>query len=178
MALRRKKSQPVDRVVQDLDRQIADLERQLREAREQEIARATPATGASPGGSMTGFMKQMLAPSRAKGAAVTRARTDLFDLGDETLKQIDVDGGTTVAGAAAAAAHHQYGAPMPIEGEPAAVVAESPAEHDSRLARYLSAGTFRGQRPIKRAQRQHRNRFFMWVGLGCVTAWVLYVVIR
>jgi len=35
-----------------------------------------------------------------------------------------------------------------------------------KLAHYLGAGSIRSYKPLKRVQRQTRNRFFMWLGLS------------
>jgi hypothetical protein len=47
-----------------------------------------------------------------------------------------------------------------------------------KLAHYLGAGSIKSYKPLKHAQRQARNRFFMWLGLSFVALWVIWFIIR
>ena len=167
MGMRRKKSRPVDRAVAELEQQIAEVQRQLRHVAQPETPRAA---GSSSADNVVGFVKEMLTPNRRTAVNAHRPRADLFDVGNETLKELETDG--IVTASPAVAGHEQYGEPLAVSTPPKI------APHDERLMHYLNAGTFRGQRPIKRIQRQQRNRFFMWIGLSFVALWLLYVVIR
>jgi hypothetical protein len=51
-------------------------------------------------------------------------------------------------------------------------------KEDPRLARYLSAGSFRNQKPLRHVERRARNRFIMWLGLSFTALWLVYLVIN
>jgi hypothetical protein len=174
MSLWQKKTRPVDRAVEELNRQIAQLQRQLRQAEQTDPARpAAAGPAASAPASVAKFMKDMLAPGRERPPATYHARADLFDVGPGAMQELEVEPAGAQLHAPAVATGpslQQYGAPI--------TAGAASAQAQEKLAHYLSAGTFRNQRPVRRAQRQHRNRFFMWIGLSFVALWVLYVVVR
>ena len=184
MSLRWKQPDPIDRAISDLDQQIATVQRQMREvtsgpARENGIRRMdVTARGQTSAGTFIKFVKGMLAPANRELGASDRVRQDLFDVNAEPLKELEAEpivfakkpepdlfahpssaGSTAIAGTAAL--------------ETAQVV--PPQE---KLAAYLGAGSIRSYKPLKRVQRQTRNRFFMWLGLSFFALWIIWFVIR
>jgi hypothetical protein len=178
MRSRSKRGGPVDRAISDLDQQIAGVQRQLRDL-SNDPARATTAA-ASPAKKVTRLVKGILSPSENAAAAANRARQDLFDGGAEPLKELEAEPiafvhkpepdlfGAATASAATAA---------PIRSTAALETAQvvPPGE---KLAHYLGAGSIKSYKPLKRARRQTRNRFFMWIGLSCLALWIIWFVIR
>jgi len=53
-----------------------------------------------------------------------------------------------------------------------------PATRGSKLARYLAPGHAESSIPIRRVQRQTRNQFWMWLGLGLLVVFLICVVVR
>ncbi len=169
MALRHKRSLPIDRSMRDLDRQIAAVQKQIRQITHQ-ADRTGPVT-ARPGQvdsskrseRVTKFMKEMLATTRRAGTPAHHKRTELFDGGREAIKELETPEpdliGAKMATSAASSTNSTPGA-------------------QEKLAHYLSAGSIRTYRPLKHVQRKQRNRFFMWIGLSCAAFWLLYVVVR
>jgi hypothetical protein len=173
MAMWHKTSRPVDRAMEEIDRQIAELQKQLRQVEhpsadnagaKSETARPTATEKA------TRFIKNTLATARKPAAPSLRARADLFEVGAEPLKELEAD--------AIAFARK----PNPDLFSHVGVVAAEPgtatAAATEKLAHYLSAGSIKTYKPLKRVRRQARNRFFMWLGLSFVAFWVIYVVVR
>jgi hypothetical protein len=175
MTMRFKRGDPIERAISDLDQQIATVQRQMREATNGSD-RANASAG-SPARTVTKFVKEMLAPPRRSASSINQSRQDLFDVGAEPLKELeaepiafgqkhDPDLFTQAAVATGA-----------IGGTAALEIAQVVPPQD-KLAHYLGAGSIKSYKPLKRAQRQARNRFFVWVGLSCVALWIIWFVIR
>jgi hypothetical protein len=132
----------------------------------------------SPAKKVTRFVKGILSSSEDTTVAANRARQDLFDGGAEPLKELEAE---PIAFAhkpepdlfATATATQTTPTRSTVALETAQVV---PPEE--KLAHYLGAGSIKSYKPLKRAQRQNRNRFFMWIGLSCVALWIIWFVIR
>jgi hypothetical protein len=187
MAFGRKRSSPIDRAVKDLDRQIASVQKQLRQmsAERPTNGRAfrggasSAAASASCAELAAKFIKEMLKPPDRKSATPSyRTRQDLFDVPTEPVKELEAAPitlpraaepdlfGTTEKGEAAAA------------GAKARAQIDCAPKPEEKLAHYLSAGSIKTYKPLKRVQRQTRNRFFMWLGLSLIALWLLYAVVR
>jgi hypothetical protein len=125
-------------------------------------------------------VKGILSPSDDTTAAANRARQDLFDVAAEPLKELEAEPiafahkpePDLFATTTATATHT-----TPTRGTAALETAQvvPPGE---KLAHYLGAGSIKTYKPLKRAQRLNRNRFFMWIGLSCVALWIIWFVIR
>jgi hypothetical protein len=188
MKSRSKRGDPIDRAISDLDNQIATVQRQLRELSDdpaRATASQTPAdphhSGASPANKVTRFVKGIMGSSDdAAAAAANRARQDLFDVAAEPLKELEAEPiafahkpepdlfATTTATATQTTPTRSVAALESAQVVP-------PGE---KLIHYLGAGSIKSYKPLKRAQRQLRNRFFMWLGLSFLALWIIWFVIR
>jgi hypothetical protein len=188
MAFWRRRVNPIDRAVEDLEKQITTLQKQMRElsANESPGSGGSSANGSggkaalSPAEKTTRFIKDMLAPPPKKSTAPSyKTRQDLFDVSAEPHKELEAEpiafspktepdlfAGTTQA---RVGGHAVANAPEQIDCS---------TKPDEKLAHYLSAGSIKSYKPLKRVQRQTRNRFFMWLGLSFVALWLLYAVVR
>ena len=183
MSLWNKRADPIDRSVSELDRQIAAIQRRIHRMENGGPDRPAPASGGPAHRSVSailgGFVKQMLGPPRETMSVTCKTRTDLFDVGSDALKELEDD---PVAFAQPPdlfqQARRDSGAAAAAATAPAGRSHITRAEADPRLAQYLSAGSIRTYRPLKRVQRETRNRFFMWLGLSLVALWLMYAVIR
>lgn len=169
MAMWHKHSQPINRSMRELDRQIAAVQKEIRHLTldSAHISAAEP----SKSKTVANFMKDMLATPRKSAAPTYRPRNDLFDVGNEPLKDLEAD-------------------PVAFARKPEAELftarasssTVTPAMTDTsaqeKLAHYLSAGSIRTYPQLKHVQRRQRNRFFMWIGLSCAALWLIYVVVR
>jgi hypothetical protein len=186
MPLRWKEPDPIDRAISDLDQQIATVQRQMREvtsspARGDRIHR-TDATvrGQTPAsaGTFVKFIKGMLGPTKRELDASDRVRQDLFDINAEPLKELEAE---PIAFAKKPEpdlfAHPSSLATSAIAGTAALETAQVVPPQE-KLAAYLGAGSIRSYKPLKRVQRQTRNRFFMWLGLSFFALWIIWFVIR
>lgn len=176
MAFWRKPTNPIDRAVADLDQQIVELQKQMRELS------AEPSHGAREGDpvstrtqAVTKFVKEMLTPPPKGPAAPSyRTRRDQLDMGAEPLKDLEAE----------PIAFSQKPEPDLFPQSPRVAGAAAKAQIDcstkpeGKLAHYLSAGSIKTYKPLKRVQRQNRNRFFMWLGLSFVALWFIYAVVR
>jgi hypothetical protein len=186
MAMRWKQPDPIDRAISDLDQRIATVQRQMREVAS-DPARTTgdrhvganfrgqaPATA----GGLAGFIRSILTPPTDTTEAAKRDRQDLFDVNAEPLKELEAE---PIAFAKKAEpdlfAHPPTSANPPITGTAALETAQVVPPKE-KLAAYLGAGSIRSYKPLKRAQRQTRNRFFMWLGLSFFALWIIWFVIR
>lgn len=183
--LRSKRADPIDRAISDLDQQIATVQRQLREASNdparagENRSRFAGAAPQSPAQTFTRFVKDMLVPPKRADSPTYRTREDLFDGGAEPLKELEAEPiafaqktePDLFANSAAAAGSSASTSTAVLET--AQVV--PPQE---KLAHYLGAGSIRSYKPLKRVQRQTRNRFFMWLGLSLFALWIIWFVIR
>jgi hypothetical protein len=184
MRLRSKRGDPIDRAISDLDHQIATVQRQLRELTNDPARRVHPdsevGAAASPAEKVTRFVKGILSPSEDAAAAANRARQDLFDVAAEPLKELEAE---PIAFAHKpepdlfATATATATSTTPITGTAALETAQVVPPHE-KLAHYLGAGSIKTYKPLKRAQRRLRNRFFMWLGLSFVALWIIWFVIR
>ena len=186
MRFHSKRDDPIDRAISDLDHQIASVQRQLRALTSdptravsagQSPADPPHATG-SPAVKLTRFVKEILSPPH--DTAANRARQDLFDVAAEPLKELEAE---PIAFAhkpepdlfvASAASAIQT---TPVSGTGALETAQVVPPQE-KLAHYLGAGSIKSYKPLKRAQRQARNRFFVWLGLSFVALWIIWFVIR
>jgi hypothetical protein len=188
MKSRSKRGDPIDRAISDLDNQIATVQRQLREMTDDPARAATagqtPADArhstASPANKVTRFVKGIMGPSDDATAAANRARQDLFDVAAEPLKELEAEPiafahkpEPDLFATATATATQTTPTRSVAALESAQVV--PPGE---KLIHYLGAGSIKSYKPLKRAQRQLRNRFFMWLGLSFVALWIIWFVIR
>jgi hypothetical protein len=169
MVTLRKRVTPVDRCVAELNERMAAVQHQIR-ALEGGQTNASGSGQDVPAQSENHFFKRVLsildqipAPSPQKGRALPDEIADpLKDLGAESReygsgKQPEL---FTVA-------------PRSLATEPA-----KPAAHGSKLARYLEAIRLESSIPIRRVQRQTRNKFWMWLGLGLIVVFFICVVVR
>jgi hypothetical protein len=196
MTLWQRPVNPIDRAVRELDREIAALKKRSRRLAHQQppAARSRPADGkaAATSGredeppasdSFSRFVSQMLAPGpRADSPSYCSIR-DLLDVGGSAISQLQEPPAEAARDSQpdlfshAAAMQPQPGA-QPL-GQPLAggsARARPSADAQEKLAHYLSAGTLRSHKPLKRAQREARNRFLMWIGLSCVALWMIYLI--
>jgi hypothetical protein len=182
--LRFKRADPIDRAISDLDQQIAAVQRQLREVSNgsaqagQNRGPSAGATPQSPAQTFTRFIKDMLVPPGRAASPTYHSREDLFDGGAEPLKELEAEpiafarkpepdlfANSAPAGSSASTTTTAL--------ETAQVV--PPQE---KLAHYLGAGSIKSYKPLRRVQRQTRNRFFMWLGLSLFALWIIWFVIR
>ena len=177
MRFRSKRADPIDRAINELDHQIATVQRQLRELT-YDTARA--ATVVSPAKKVTRFVENILSASGDFTDTPQRARQDLFDVAAEPLKELEAEPiafahkpEPDLFATTSASATHTSPTTSTVALETAQVV--PPQE---KLAHYLGAGSIRSYKPLKRVQRQLRNRFFMWLGLSFVALWIIWFVIR
>ena len=134
----------------------------------------------SPTEKVTRFVKGILSPTEDTAAAANRARQDLFDVPDEPLKELEAEPITFAHKPEPdlfAAATASATTTAPIRSTAALETAQVVPPQD-KLAHYLGAGSIKSYKPLKRAQRQLRNRFFMWLGLSFVALWIIWFVIR
>ena len=186
MALRGKHPDPIDRAISDLDQRIATVQRQMREVAidparmgenrhiDANVRTQAPATG----GGFVGLIKGILAPPATTLDGSKRVRQDLFDVNAEPLKELEAE---PIAFAKKAEpdlfAHPPASGNAPITGTAALETAQVVPPKE-KLAHYLGAGSIRSYKPLKRAQRLTRNRFFMWLGLSFFALWIIWFVIR
>ncbi len=132
-------------------------------------------------------MQQMLRPASQDQAPTYRTREDLFDVAGTPAQQIEMDqfafdeGQTRSSDQAAEtdlfrAAETRETADGAAQADRTGSSRES--DQGSKLVHYLSAGSIRSYKPLRRVQREDRNRFFAWVGLAVAAVWILYVVVR
>jgi len=176
MRFRSKHGDPIDRAIHDLDHQIAALQRQARElTNEPEPDRGAPKVRVRM---FARYLKDVLQGPRHVSSPAQQARQDLFDVGAEPLKELEAE-----PIAFARRPEPDLFAPAPAAvatsatGNAALEKAEVVPPHD-KLAHYLGAGSIKSYKPLKRAQRLARNRFFMWLGLSFVALWIIWFVIR
>ena len=175
MAIRFKRGDPIERAISDLDQQIATVQRQMREA--SNGSEHAGASSASPARTVTKFVKDMLAPPKRTASSKAQARQDLFDVVAEPLKELEAE-------PIAFGQKHEpdlFTQAALATGACASTTALESAQvvpQQEKLAHYLGAGSIKCYKPLKRAQRQARNRFFVWLGLSCVALWVIWFVIR
>jgi hypothetical protein len=184
MPLRWKQPDPIDRAISDLDQQIATVQRQMREVT------SSPARGGGIGrkdmttpvqtsaGGFIKFVKGMLVPGNREVGASNRVRQDLFDINAEPLKELEAE---PIAFANKPDpdlfAHPSSPVSTAVTGTAALEIAQVVPPQE-KLAAYLGAGSIRSYKPLKRVQRQTRNRFFMWLGLSFFALWIIWFVIR
>ena len=164
---------PIDRAVHDLEHQIAKVQREMRELNSDPAA-------PSKANTFTRRLKDILLPPRHTPNSFTRSRQDLFDVGAEPLKELEAE-----PIAFAQKVDPDLFAPAPAPAPAAAVYTGTGALETAqvvppkqKLAAYLGAGSIKTYKPLKRVQRQARNRFFMWLGLSLVALWIIWFVIR
>lgn len=186
MPMRWKQSDPIDRAISDLDQQIATVQRQMREVtssptRDDKIHRMdATARGQTPAsaGTIITFVKGMLGPTKRDQDASDRVRQDLFDINAEPLKELEAE---PIAFAKKPEpdlfAHPSSPGNSAITGTAALEIAQVVPPQE-KLAAYLGAGSIRSYKPLKRVQRQTRNRFLMWLGLSFFALWIIWFVIR
>ena len=184
MAIWRKGTDPIDRVVADLDRQILEVQRQMRQlaaadTQGNSTREAEPASSRAQ--TMTKFVKDMLTPPpKGPGMPSYRTQRDRLDAGAEPLKDLEAE---PIAFAQRQTPdllsnNHRTVDSKAIGPATAATQIDCSTKPDEKLAHYLSAGSIKTYKPLKRVQRQTRNRFFMWIGLSFVALWLIYAVVR
>jgi hypothetical protein len=179
MAFRRKSADPIDRAIVDLDRQIATVQRQLRQMETQPGRalehRQTGAASPVPAQTFAKFVKNVLAPPKRTVDPSFRERQDLFDVSAEPLKDLEAE---PIAFAKKPEPDLFAHAPGTTAGPVAALETAQVVPPQDKLAHYLGAGSIKSYKPLRRVQRQTRNRFFMWLGLSFVALWIIWFVIR
>jgi hypothetical protein len=184
MKSRSKRGDPIDRAISDLDHQIATVQRQLRELSNDRARHVYPdsevGATASPAEKISRFVKGIVPPSVHTTSTANRARQDLFDVAAEPLKELEAEPiafahkpEPDLFATASASATHTTPTTSTVALESAQVVPPQ-----QKLAHYLGAGSIKSYKPLKHAQRQARNRFFMWLGLSFVVLWIIWFVIR
>ena len=172
--LPKRHADPIDRAVHDLNHQIADLQRQMREM----TNGPAPARELTPVEAFSQRIKTMLAPPKRPGTPPHGSRQDLFDVAAEPLKELEAE---PIAFAQKTDpdlfAQPSLAGTGVIAGNAALETAQV-VPPQQKLAAYLGAGSIKTYKPLKRAQRLARNRFFMWLGLSFVALWVIWFVIR
>ena len=186
MALRWKHPDPIDRAISDLDQQIATVQRQMRDtASGPARARGIRHMDATAGGqasvsvvTFVRFVKGVLALPKRELRTSDRVRQDLFDVSAEPLKELEAE---PIAFAKKPEpdlfAHPSSPGSLAVAGTAALETAQVVPPQE-KLAHYLGAGSIRSYKPLKRVQRQTRNRFFMWLGLSFFALWIIWFVIR
>jgi hypothetical protein len=183
MALRWKQPDPIDRAISDLDQQIASVQRQMREVssptRSNEIRRTGAILRREPSTGMFGkFFKNIVGPTKREQNAPDRLRQDLFDVAAEPLKELEAE----PIAFAKKPEPDLFAHPALIGGSASvgtgALEVAQVVPPQEKLAAYLGAGSIRSYKPLKRVQRETRNRFFMWLGLSFFALWIIWFVIR
>jgi hypothetical protein len=186
MALRWKQPDPIDRAISDLDQQIATVQRQMREVASDPVrARGIRPMDAMTGGptsasvvTFVGFVKGMLAPPKRVLRTSDRVRQDLFDVSAEPLKELEAEPIAFAKKPEPDLFAHPSSSGNPAAAGTAALETAQVVPPQDKLAHYLGAGSIRSYKPLKRVQRQTRNRFFMWLGLSFFALWIIWFVIR
>jgi hypothetical protein len=179
MPFHRKRTDPIDRAIDDLDQQIATVQRQLREM-ETQPGRAlerhrSGAVATAPMLTFTRFVRDMLVPPKRAVDPSNRARQDLFDVSAEPLKDLEAEPIAFAKKTESDLFPHPPG--MTIVSSTALETAQVVPPQE-KLAHYLGAGSIKSYKPLRRVKRQTRNRFFIWLGLSFVALWIIWFVIR
>jgi hypothetical protein len=179
MPLHRKRADPIDRAINDLDQQIATVQRRLREM-ETQTERAlerhrSGVVSTAPLLTFTRFVRDMLVPQKRAVDPSYRERQDLFDVNAEPLKDLEAE---PIAFAQKPEPDLFTHAPGMTAGPSTALETAQVVPPQEKLAHYLGAGSIKSYKPLRRVQRQTRNRFFMWLGLSFVALWIIWFVIR
>jgi hypothetical protein len=186
MAFRLKRADPINRAISDLDQQIAALQRQMRETANppmrageaRPVAPNTAASARSAAQTVAQFLKDMLTTSKRATGPSYHARQDLFDVTADPLKDLEAE---PIAFARKPEPDLFANAPAPgnvVAAGTSALETAQVVPPQEKLAHYLGAGSIKSYKPLRRVQRQTRNRFFMWVGLAFVALWIILFVIR
>ena len=182
--LRSKRADPIDRAISDLDEQIATVQRRLREASSDPMRigqNRSPFAGAasqSPAQTFTRFVKDMLVPPGRTASPTYHTREDLFDGGAEPLKELEAEPIAFSQKAEPDLFANSAAAGSSASTTTTALETAQVVPPQEKLAHYLGAGSIRSYKPLKRVQRQTRNRFFMWLGLSFFALWIIWFVIR
>jgi hypothetical protein len=161
----RKQATPVDRCVAELNERMAAVQHQIRALEGQtsvgEAGQNVQSKSENPlARKVLSILDQIPTQFPQKGRALPDEIADpLKDLGRDygSGEQPEL---FTVA-------------PRSLATEPA-----KPAACGSKLARYLNAVRVESSIPIRRVQRQTRNQFWMWLGLGLIVVFFICVVVR
>ena len=186
MSLRWKHPDPIDRAITDLDQQIATVQRQMREVSGGPVrAHGIRPVDTTAGGrslasvaTFAGFVKGMLALPRRELRTSDRVREDLFDVAAEPLKELEAEPIAFAKKPETDLFAHPPLSVNPAFAGTAALETAQVVPPQEKLAHYLGAGSIRSYKPLKRVQRQTRNRFFMWLGLSFLALWIIWFVIR
>jgi len=176
MRFRSRHGDPIDRAISDLDRQISTLQRQARE-----LASDPARAGTSPksrAAAFAKFIKDMWRTPRHAAVPSQQTREDLFEVGAEPLKELEAE----PIAFAQRVEPDLFARALGTDTAPAtgatALESAQVVPTKEKLAHYLGAGSIKSYKPLKHAQRQARNRFFMWLGLSFVALWIIWFVIR
>jgi hypothetical protein len=177
MSLFTKPKNPVDRAIQQLERELSAVRkqaRQIEEARPDEHPASTQPSRvtrqlkpSSP--TMNSFVSQMLGAKSGDTKPSYRTTVDFFD-GANSADELVNDAAVVSRDAEPDLFAHT----TKSRSEPA--LPDRDAEGQPKLARYLSAGTFRNQKPLRHVERRARNQFLMWIGLSAIALWLVYFV--
>jgi hypothetical protein len=120
----------------------------------------------------------MLVPAKRELRASHRVRQDLFDVNAEPLKELEAEPIAFAKKPESDLFAHPTSSGIPAAVGTAALEIAQVVPPQEKLAHYLGAGSIRSYKPLKRVQRQTRNRFFMWLGLSFFALWIIWFVIR
>lgn len=177
MSLFSKRNSPVDRAIEQLERELSAVRNQARQIEEGQpvhhpVAPPPPratrqAIPSTP--TMNSFVNQMLGAKSLDDKPSYRTAVDFFD-GANSADELVADAATVSHDAEPDLFTHAAQA----KAEPAR--SDRDADGQPKLARYLSAGTFRNQKPLRLVERRARNQFLMWLGLSFTALWLVYIV--
>ena len=186
-----KRERPVDRAARELDQKLASVRRESQQLSDPTATPAATPSASSPGHGerrvavtggngegLTAFLRGMLQPARKEVPVTYRSRRDLFDVADRAVTQLELDPLTRPA------APEPDLFTAPAQTTAGAATSSTQLPHDRLVARgtklmdYLCAGSIRTYKPLRRVQRQERNRFFAWMGVAVAAVWLIWVIVR
>ena len=163
-----KRDTPVDRSVRELNERMAAVQRQIRALEGQTTASAGGASAqAQP---ENPFTKRVLSILGQISAPPPQERRALPDEVADPLKDL---GAITQDYGPGAQPDLFTAASRSLTTEPA-----KPVTRESRLARYLKAVSVESSIPLRRVQRENRNQFWIWLGLGLIVIAFICIVVR
>ncbi|MGD0017347.1 MAG: hypothetical protein ABSC38_07530, partial [Verrucomicrobiia bacterium] len=164
----RKQTLPVDRCVAELDERMIAVRRQIR-ALEGQTSTST-GEGNAPAQSEISFTKKVLSILDEIPDQSPQKSRALSDEIADPLK--DLGTGAQFYGSGKQPELFSVSPQSPV-AEPA-----KPATRESKLARYLKAVSFESSVPLRRVQRETRNKFWLWLGLGLLVVLFICIVVR
>ena len=168
MAIWRKQALPVDRCVAELDERIIAVRHQIRALEGQ--TSISVEEGSAPAQSEIGFTKKVLSILNGIPTQSSQRGRALPDEIADPLK--DLGAGAQFSGSGKQPELFNV-SPQSTVTEPA-----KPATRESKLGRYLKAVSVESSIPLRRVQRETRNKFWMWLGLGLIVVAFICIVVR